>query len=94
MRALNGFIEMPGGVIIGPNGRDALRVAVDELTTAEAGRITRTVIAALNAEFGHEAETVEVTVDTRELGETVAQAVADKIKAALPGIVACGSRAR
>ncbi|MFC0281792.1 hypothetical protein ACFOHK_08275 [Falsigemmobacter intermedius] len=75
MKAFREFIEMPGGVIIGPNGRDAVRVAVDELTTADASRITRAVIAALNAEFAVEPDT------------PIADRVDAAVKAAIPSIL-------
>lgn len=43
------FIETYGGSIIGPDGREYARVAVDDLQTREAARVAEAIVAALEA---------------------------------------------
>lgn len=45
------FFEGLGGEIIGPSGHVVARVMVDNLTTADAGRVMRTLVESLNKEF-------------------------------------------
>ena len=45
------FFEMVGGEIMGPTGKPVAYVQVDNLTTAEAARAARAIVAALEAEF-------------------------------------------
>jgi len=49
-RAFN-FIEGIGGDIFGPNGKVVAGVCVQDLTTDDANRLVRVIVAALNAEF-------------------------------------------
>lgn len=76
------FIEGHGGKIWGPNGEVAVRVQVENMLTAEAVRMTKAVIAALEAEFPNPAK-VEVRVGVDDTG----QLIADVVKAATPGII-------
>lgn len=57
------FVESFGGVIYGPGGREVVKVNVDGMITAEAHRVVKAVIAALEAEFTPEADAIE---DSRE----------------------------
>lgn len=76
------FIEGHGGAIWGPNGEVAVRVQVENMLTAEAVRMTKAVIAALETEFPNPSM-VNVKVRTDDIG----QQVADAVKAATPGII-------
>lgn len=45
------FRERAGGEIVGPSGQPVVWIEVNNLRTGEAMRVTRAVIAALEAEF-------------------------------------------
>lgn len=45
------FSEMPGGIIVGPFGRDVLRLNLDSLTLREAQLAMDAILPALEAAF-------------------------------------------
>ena len=45
------FVEGIGGDIWGPTGKVVVRVCVEDLTTDDANRLVRVILAGLNAEF-------------------------------------------
>lgn len=76
------FTEGNGGDIWGPTGKVVARVHVESLRTDEASKMTKAVIAALEAEFPDPAK-VEVRVGVDDTG----QLIADVVKAATPSII-------
>lgn len=79
------FIEGHGGAIWGPSGKEVVRVQVENMVTAEAVRVTKAVIAALEAEFPNPSM-VRVKVRTDDIGQQVAEAVKTGTITATKGI--------
>lgn len=62
------FVEGQGGVIFGPGGQEAVKVNVEGMTTADAQRAVKAVIAALDAEFGQSSTSVRTGAQTAHQG--------------------------
>jgi len=55
----NRFSEWGGGVVLGPNGQEVLRLNLDQLLVTEAHELMAVVLDALNDHYGKKAQATE-----------------------------------
>ncbi len=53
------FHEWGGGVIVGPNGQEVLRLNLDQLMVSEANELMTVVLDALNGHYERKAQATE-----------------------------------